>query len=745
MAATTRQRDRLAQRVAVILLGIALLLGPSAPAFAEALTDEGDGLPDAELIETEGETSDEEQPIALEDATIALADDVLVYTGEPQQPAVTVTATVDGIGVALEADAAYVVSYEDNTSVGTARVVVTAVEGGPCTGSAMASFQIVTPDKAQLEEAIADARAAVDGMTVSEDGSGLEVGTTYVAQADLDALDSAIADAQGVHEATDVTEAQVAEAVQTLNDAVRVFLDATKTVPKPTVALPEAIGGLIYDGNEQTGVAAGDGYVVEGATATDAGEHTALVSLTDADATTWPDGSVEPKEIAYTIAPAPIESANVSLSASSFTYDATAKKPGIASATIELAGTAVDLASGTDYTVSYKNNVNAGTATATITGTGNFTGSVSKTFAIKPMSIAGGTFELKWSSCTYQGDAKKPALSAASITLADKTVSLASGTDYTVSYKNNVKAGTATVTITGKGNFTGSVSRKLTIKPMSIAGGTFALKWSSCTYKGDAKKPGIKTAAVKIDGKTVALKSGTDYTVSYKNNVNAGTATVTITGKGNFTGSVSRKLTIKKAKLTSASFTNIAAQLYTGKALKPSPTIKWGSTKLKNGTDFTVSYKNNVKLGKATATVTGKGNFYGSKTMTFTIYQRNIKNVSVASIGTQSYTGSNICPNPTVKYNGKALRKGTDYTVSYKNNRYGGTASLTISGKGGYKGSKTVSFRINGPKYYGRTVYITDTGSKYHRSGCRYLYSRHAVDLGEARWEGYDACKVCRP
>ena len=743
--AETKQRYWLAQRVATVLLGIALLLGPAAPAFAEALANEDNGEPTVELAEPgEGAPDDTEQPIALEGTTVTLSDDVLVYTGEPQQPAVTVTATVDDSEVTLAAGTDFIVSYEDNTLVGTAHVTVAAVEGGTCTGSASTSFQIVTPDKAQLESALTDARAAAEGIATSEDGAGLEPGASYVSQADLDALNTSAADAQGILDEVNVTEAQVADATQALTSAIQAFRDATHIVPKPTVALPEAVSGLIYNGSEQTGVVSGEGYVVEGATATDAGEHTAIASLSDTDTTTWPDGTVEPKVIVFAIAPASIEGGDASLEADSYTYDGTAKNPGVTTVTAKLAGTDTELTP-SDYSVSYTNNINAGTATATITGEGNFSGSVIKTFVIAPASLESGDFALKWSSCTYKGDAKKPGLSTANVTLAGSAVDLKNGTDYTLSYKDNVNVGTATATITGKGNFTGSVQRKLTIKPMSITGGTFALKWASCTYKGDAKKPGIKTAAVKIDGKTVSLKNGTDYTVSYKNNVNAGTATVTIKGKGNYTGSVNRKLTIKRAKLTDAKFTNIGAQLYTSKALKPTPTIKLGNTKLKIGVDFTVRYKNNVKLGKATATVTGKGNFYGSKTMTFTIYQRNMKNVSVARIGTQSFTGSSIRPNPKVTYGGKTLRKGTDYTVSYKNNRYGGTASMTITGKGGYKGSKTVSFRIDGPKYYGRTVYITNTGSKYHRSSCRHLHSRHAVDLGEARWEGYEPCKVCRP
>ena len=752
MASTTNQRQWLWKHVAVVLLGIALLLGPSAPALAEALVDGSLESPPASTEVEPGEGGSnvgseggEVLPIALDDATVVLSADQLVYTGEDLEPEVSVTVIVDGSEVVLTQGTDYTVSYQDNVNVGTASISIVATEGGAYTGSTTATFGIVSPDKSDLEAALSTAAGAADGIVVSADGSDLEVGTVYVAQDSIDALNDAISEARDILNENNVTEGQVAAAVDSLNTAVETFESAKQIVPKPTVAVPQPIKGLIYSGSEQVGIAEGDGYLVEGASATNAGTHVATVSLADAEGTTWPDGSTEPKTVTFTIAPASITKASVTLSATSYTYDGAAKKPGISSARVQLVEESVSLTS-SDYTVSYKNNINAGTGTVTLTGKGNFTGTVSNSFTIKPMSITGGTFTLKWNSCTYKGDAKKPAVTTSTVKLAGKTFTLKNGTHYTVSYKNNVNAGNATVVITGKGNFTGTVNRNLTIKPMSITGGTFTLKWNSCTYKGDAKKPAVKTAAVKIDGKTVYLKNGTHYTVSYKNNVNAGNATVVIKGKGNFTGTVNRNLTIKKANLTSASFTNIGAQLYTGKALKPSPTIKLGNTKLKNGTHFTVSYKNNTKVGKATATIKGKGNFYGTKTMTFTIYQRNAKDMTVASIGTQDFTGWDIKPSPKITYKGKTLRRGTDYSLSYKNNRWGGTATMTITGKGSYKGTKTVKFNIYGPKHYGYTVYITDTGYKYHRSGCRYLkHSKHAVDLGEALWDGYDACKVCRP
>ena len=111
-----------------------------------------------------------------------------------------------------------------------------------------------------------------------------------------------------------------------------------------------------------------------------------------------------------------------------------------------------------DYYVSYRNNWDAGTASAILTGTGNYTGSVTKDFTIKPLDISRYSASLSQYSYTSDGTEKCPNVT---VTYGDKT--LAAGTDFTVSYKDNVKEGTATVTITGAGNYTGIINTTFTI------------------------------------------------------------------------------------------------------------------------------------------------------------------------------------------------------------------------------------------------------------------------------------------
>ncbi|MBQ6662164.1 MAG: cell wall-binding repeat-containing protein, partial [Firmicutes bacterium] len=232
------------------------------------------------------------------------------------------------------------------------------------------------------------------------------------------------------------------------------------------------------------------------------------------------------------------------------TYTGSAIKPAVK---VVLDGKA--LVKGVDYTVSYANNTNAGKATVTIKGKGDYAGSIKKTFKILPVDLAKTATKTALSGLTartYTGAALKPALTVKA-TVGGKTVTLKKGTDYTVTYKNNTKAGKATVTVTGKGNYTGSKTGSFTIKPADLKGATVAAIKNQ-TFTGSALKP-APVVKMTLGGKSVTLKAGTDYTVAYKNNTNPGTATVTIKGKGNFTGTATKTFQIVKAK---ASFTRIA-------------------------------------------------------------------------------------------------------------------------------------------------------------------------------------------
>ena len=157
-------------------------------------------------------------------------------------------------------------------------------------------------------------------------------------------------------------------------------------------------------------------------------------------------------------------------------------------------------------------------------------------------------------------------------------------------------------------------------------------------------------------------------------------------------------LAVTKQSISKASVTlSTSTYAYDGKAKKPGVTVKLNGKTLKNGTDYTVSYSNNTKVGTATVKITGKGNYTGSVSKTYSI-KNDFKKATISGISNKSYTGKNITQSITVKYNGKTLKNGTDYTVSYSSNKNIGTATVKIAGKDSYTGTITKTFKINPAK-----------------------------------------------
>ena len=171
------------------------------------------------------------------------------------------------------------------------------------------------------------------------------------------------------------------------------------------------------------------------------------------------------------------------------------------------------------------------------------------------------------------------------------------------------------------------------------------------------------------------------------------------------------RISISKASVTLSTST----YAYDGKAKKPGVTVKLNGKTLKNGTDYTVSYSNNTKVGTAKVTITGKGNYTGSVSKTYSI-KNNFKKATISGISNKSYTGKNITQSITVKYNGKTLKNGTDYTVSYSSNKNIGTATVKVTGKGSYAGTITKTFKINPAK---QEIQKLTAKSKIGRASCR--------------------------
>lgn len=238
---------------------------------------------------------------------------------------------------------------------------------------------------------------------------------------------------------------------------------------------------------------------------------------------------------------------------------------------------------------------------------------------ITPADLSKASVTFDPASFTYNGKAKNPTIK---VTLDGRE--LVEGEDYAKpTIANNVNAGKVAVTIApadGNNNYINTATSEYTINPRSLSKATVTLSKTSYLYNGKARKP---KATVTLGSKT--LKNGTDYTVAYTNNIYAGKATATIKGKGNYKGSVRASFTIKPVDVTKATVSlSKKSYYYNGKARKPKVTVTLGNTTLVQGTDYTIAYADNVRVGKATVTVTGINGYKGSLTANFTIKANSV-------------------------------------------------------------------------------------------------------------------------
>ena len=329
-----------------------------------------------------------------------------------------------------------------------------------------------------------------------------------------------------------------------------------------------------------------------------------------------------------------------------------------------------------DYIVRYTDNVKVGIGKAVITGKGQYTGEVTKTFIIY-RNISKMEANLSYVECEYDGKEKTPKVTMEGMT---------EGKDYTVSYKNNVNVGEASIVIKGIGDYyTGTLTKTFKITQKDISNLDAKLSYTSCEYNGKEKEPDVT-----ID----ELTKGKDYIVSYKNNVNVGEAIVTIEGIGNCTGKITKTFEIKEEDVKKIDISRYDVKLekdvymYTGKSIKPKVTIEG----LEEYKDYVVSYENNVEIGEAKVTIEGIGNYRGSITKTFEIKDPriDISTLSIKMSSREIYSGSERKPIVTIE----GLIRGIDYSVRYEDNVKVGIGKAIITGKGQYTGEVTKTFII---------------------------------------------------
>ena len=215
----------------------------------------------------------------------------------------------------------------------------------------------------------------------------------------------------------------------------------------------------------------------------------------------------------------------------------------------------------------------------------------------------------------------------------------------------------------------------------------------AAAYTGEEITPDIAAYSAGVQ-----LVNGTDYDLTYENNINVGTATAIVTFKGNYTGTRTVNFEIVARELSNSDvvFGAIDKQVFTGSAITPEPTITYGDVTLEKDKDYTLSYADNVNVGTGKILVTFIGNFEGDAETTFEIVpdELSTENVSFSKIDNQTYTGSELTPEPEITYHGVTLEKDKDYTLSYENNVNAGTAIIHVTFIGNYAGSVDTTFEI---------------------------------------------------
>ena len=410
------------------------------------------------------------------------------------------------------------------------------------------------------------------------------------------------------------------------------------------------------------------------------------------------------KDVKIVVSKKSLNNGLLTLSETSYVYDGTYKKP---AATVTFGGKV--LQEGKDYTISYRNNLNVGVTTVIATGMGDYTGYTSKNFTITKRALAGGTVSVA-SSVSFTGSNITPSVT---VKVAGRT--LTSGTDYTVSYSNNKNVGTSNVYVYGKGNYSGSLSAKFDIVPakqqiqkLETKYKGFYIDWAqkgSATgydveYSVNANMSGAVSkhlTANKPDTLTVSGLSGDKvYYVRVRSYTN-------VNGKVYY-GAWSDIKSIKTANndITKATVSGISTKAFTGKAITQNVTVKVGNTVLKNDTDYTVSYSNNKKVGKATVKITGKGKYGGVITKTFKI--------NPAKQQIQKLTAKSKAFFVDWAQKGSA----TGYEIQYAtNSKFTGAKKVTITNN---KTDKTTVSKLSAnKKYYVRVRSYTNVGgTKYY-------------------------------
>lgn len=459
-------------------------------------------------------TAQEEAAIDMSECSITLSGKSFVYNGQAKEPEVSVFYN----GEQLPQNE-YVVFYRNNINPGTAVVSVFA-GGGQYTGYKEAEFTI-RPQASEGQTEIAD----------------------------------------GEYKESDLTEIEIKAGVTSIgSEAFAYCMDLTEihffgNVPEIAEdAFTEVTAKAYYPASDNTWTLdklKGYGGSIE-----------------------WVPWDISTGEVVKRN----IAARKIEISAGEYVYTGEAFEPEV----IVMDGD-LQLTAGTDYTVTYEDHINAGTGKVRIEGTGNYDGVYEQGFQISPQMISDSGVTLSADHFVYSGQAITPKVTVKN----SAGNSLVKDTDYQITYATGrTNAGTYSITVSGTGNYSGEIVKKFTVSPQKISPSSVILYTSTFTYNKRTVTPEIFVRNADRKG----LVQNRDYQVSYTGNrKNVGTHGITVSGKGNYSGSVTKSFRINPPK-TKLSKLN---------AGKRSVTVKWKKqTQQVSGYQIRYSKKSSMKGSK---------------------------------------------------------------------------------------------------------------------------------------------------
>lgn len=531
---------------------------------------------------------------------------------------------VEANGDILSADTDYTITIPETSSLAVGDTATVVIEGaGNYTGTINITVTIV--DKYSQTVSFADVSGGAVSATYSDadfayvattTGDGAitySSSDTSVATIDSDGIVSIIAPGETIITAT-------AASTSTYNSGSASY---TLTVAKKTLTISEfTVPDKTYDGTTDSEISTlvlSDSDLAYNthytATATyasaDVGTDitvTAAVSL-DSTASDYYELSSNTATTTATITALTLTSSNtaVSWSDSSYEYSGSANTP-TPTVTVTINGSVVSLTQDTDYTVTYSDDTaSIGSKTATISGAGNFTGALDTyAYTVTQASLSPSA---TIASQTYTGSALTP-IATVTATFNGSTITLDEDVDYTLSYSGVTDAGDYTVTIkpVSTSNYIFSdFTTTFTISAYTLTSSDVALAYTIARYTGSSLEPAV---TVTVNNNTI---SSDYYSVSYSDNIAVGTATATVTGSANLSGSIDKTFTIVDKDILTIDTSNITTSYtYTGSsvALNANPTVS-GTNSISGGTydinasDLTVTWydSNDNVLDSAPTTV----------------------------------------------------------------------------------------------------------------------------------------------